>query len=143
MPIESIASAIKYKLDHNPLINVIPYQIDHFADSPTLHGHSILRKIKFKEHLKLEETFIKNWYHYFIFPQIYSHIKKYKQLNDNIFKIEVTEHPLLTDKTNSYVDNSGFFKDDKVNLLFSGMLNKKSRNPKSLLDILSLLKKRK
>ncbi len=139
MPIENIVSAIRYTELNNQSIHVIPYQIDHFSDSPTLHGNKLLKKIKFKSNLKMEEEILQQSSYYFIFPQIDNHMKKYHSSMVEKDKIIVTEHPLIVDKSKTHSISKYRFNKNKINLVFSGMLNVKVRNPNYLLNIMNLL----
>ncbi|MGN7851926.1 hypothetical protein [Exiguobacterium sp. 22311] len=139
MPYENIISAVKYKKLNDNSVKILPYQIDHFADSPTLHGNELSKKIKFRYNLNLETYNMNQSDHYYIFPQIEKHIKKHHLDTLKKHKVTITEHPLLTEKINTNSSERSIFMENRINLLFSGMLNTKIRNPKYLLDMTLLI----
>lgn len=135
MPIENIIAAIEYgKTNFNT--KILPYQVDHFTESNTLHNFDFIKKIRYDTHLSIEKDILKSSFHYFIFPQIENHIRR-SEFAAFQNKITVTEHPLLSEKKQSLKSNEINYEEEKINLVFAGMLNTRKRNPIHLLDLLS------
>lgn len=135
IPFESIMASLEYK-KKNPDTVIIPILFDLFSENSNLNYFDIIRKIKFKANLLIEEQmliqskkvlFVENWK---------NHFKRYfPQYSDKCIQIE---HPLLIRP----VDYKEIQKniDSDIHIVYTGVLDKKNRNPEPVLEILNKLK---
>ena len=131
-PHEEIFAALKFK-KINKTVKLIPYQLDRFSNGNSLYATNFLRSYKYNNNIKLEKEIIKYSEKLFILPPIYSHYKNDVELsNEEISKIEITEHPLI--KKIQKITNK---KNDNVNILYAGTLDMKLRNPTYLFELLN------
>lgn len=137
LPYENIVSAIKYK-KINANVKVLPYQLDHFTESNTLHNFEFIKRLRYNNHIEIEKEVLDNADHYFILPQIEKHMSRmeFERFSE---KITVCEHPLLEQKKQIKDSNKINFDDKKCNLVFAGSLNKRKRNPSYLLELLKTI----
>ena len=135
LPYEGIVASIEFKKSHNN-VKVIPYQLDHFSESNTLHNFEFLKQIRYNRHINIEKHCVENADHFFILPQLKDHYSKseFKSFQD---KITVLEHPLLNEK-NIVSVKENIPMDNFITLTYTGTLMKDKRNPSYLLDMLKL-----
>ncbi len=136
LPFESFVAAVMFKKVH-PNVKVLPFQLDHFSDSETLHNFSFIKKLRYNKHIEIEKECIKNSDKFFILPQLKEHYddKEFIHFQD---KITVCEHPLIKAKVINDL-NTIKSHDNRINLVYAGSLYKDIRNPKELLDIFNFI----
>lgn len=132
-PFESVIAACNYK-KYNKSVNIIPYLFDLFSDNNNLNYFKIIKTLKWKENIKLEEEafkcskrilHIENWS-----PHILNN------LSEHLDKCILVEHPLLminkeieSNSASGYLPdlkkkNSDQKEGNKHNLIFAGALRK-------------------
>lgn len=136
LPFESFVAAAKFKKTY-PNVKVLPFQLDHFSESETLHNSSFIKKLRYKKHIEIEKDCIKNSDHFYILPQLKEHYgdKEFIHFHE---KITVCEHPLIKAKVVTEL-NTIKFRDNCINLVYAGSLYKDIRSPKYILDILTYI----
>ncbi|MEK3995627.1 hypothetical protein MKY29_12800 [Psychrobacillus sp. FSL K6-2365] len=136
LPYESFIAAKEFK-NANSNVKVIPFQLDHFTDSQTLHNFDFIKRFRYRKHIEIEKDCINKSDHYFILPQLKEHFndKTFEELKN---KITVCEHPLLKDIEIKKNTDMGF-SDRHINLVYAGALYKEIRNPKYMLDMLKCI----
>ena len=134
IPFESVVAALNYK-KRFPGTVVMPVLFDLFSENNNLNYFKFIRKIKWKANLSLEKQmleqskavfFVENWRKHL---DIYFH-----QYNEKLVQIE---HPLLI-KPSSINCNMGNH-DKKVHIVYTGVIDKKNKNPEPVLQILDRL----
>lgn len=133
-PFESVVAALNYKEYHNNKVKVVPYLLDKFSSSDTLHRTTWNKRLKMRRHLELENKMLKqcekviatkDWENHFT-----SHFEA--QLN----KIEFSEIPAFSHIMSAAKAN---YDENNINLVYTGALNHKIRSPKYTLELLSNL----
>lgn len=131
-PFESVIASQKFKNLYNNKVNIKPILFDKFSDSPTLHRGKINKKIKFRNNLDLEERMIIDSEKVYIVDSWIQHIANYfEKYKDKILYIE---HPLIVD---SYNKEDRDVNDKYIDIVYTGVLDKKVRPPQMTLNILS------
>lgn len=132
-PFESIIAAQKYKNYYNENVKIKPFLFDKFSDSPTLHRSRVNKKIKFRNHLNLEERMIIESEKVYIVDSWIKHMDNYfNKYKDKIINVE---HPLIIDYNYPLEHRS---KDESwINIVYTGVLDKIVRPPQLTLSILS------
>ncbi len=132
-PFESIIAAQKFKSLYDKNVQIKPFLFDKFSDSPTLHRSKINKKIKFRNHLNLEEKMIVESQKIHIVDSWIKHVDKYFiNYKDKIINVE---HPLIIDYYHPRVDKNA--NDSFINIIYTGVLDKKVRPPQLTLNTLS------
>lgn len=132
-PHEAMAAALKIIKKH-PEINLIPYQLDRFANAICLYDNPITKKIIMKNNISFEYELISASKHYFLLFPIYSHFNDDPLFFDVIEKMTPTEHPLVR-KIRQVDDKYRFRNTDKIHMVYAGSLDKTLRNPEYLLKM--------
>ncbi|WP_373472198.1 hypothetical protein [Carnobacterium alterfunditum] len=136
-PFESILASQKYKRKYNKNVKIIPFLFDKFSDSPTLHRNNINKKWKYKEHLVLEEKMIKDAEKVFYvdswIDHTEKHFKKYRK------KFIHVEHPLIVEYNHGKLNKKIKNEDNFIDIVYTGVLDKKVRSPFRTLKIISKL----
>ena len=122
-PFEGCYAAAMFKTK-NMATEVIPFLFDRFAASTSLHRMNINRRFKFQRHLRLENIVFQNSTKILFLPSWSDHIKNYHK--NCKAKFVKCEHPLLKPL---YCDHY-LFDNKKVNIVYTGALLKKVRDPK-------------
>lgn len=133
IPFESVAASIEFK-KKNPRVEIIPYLFDLFAANENLNRFHFNKILKKKNNMKLEEQMlniskkvfhVSNWTAY-----LRSEFPEYMN------KTVEVEHPLLTFNVNE--DNNSICKqDNKIHIVYTGILDSKIRNPEFSLNVLA------
>lgn len=131
-PFESIIATLKYKKAHNESVKVIPYLFDKYSASETAHRNVWNKKIKMNNHLKLEKKMLEKSNYILCSMDWEPHFKQY--FMEYMDKVEVTDIPVLVPLISQASIN---YDNDKINFAYTGALNKKNRNPKYTLEIIS------
>lgn len=137
-PFESIIAALKYKDAHDN-VQIKPVLFDKYSESPTLHRSIINKKIKFKNHLNLERKMLIESQEVFVVDSWIEHIDKY--FTEYKDKIVYIEHPLIIDYTEHKTDKKNL--NSSIDIVYTGVLDKKVRPPQKTLNILAEVIKRK
>ncbi len=122
-PFDSVVAAMELK-KHYPGIKIIPFLFDKFSESKTLHRTDWNQRLKMRNHLALEEKmislsekvlFVDTWNQYLRanFPQYHE-------------KFYLIEHPLVK---KFIIDKKFRLKNDAINVVYAGVLDKSMRSP--------------
>lgn len=135
-PFESVVTAMKYK-ENNPDVEIIPYLFDLFAENLNLNRLSLNRALKRKNNMQLENEMFEKSKSVLYVANWTSYIKKYySQYYEKTIEVE---HPLLLK-----IDERKAKKiDDKIHIVYTGIVDFKNRNPDHVLEILTQLKSEK
>lgn len=129
-PFESVVAAMQYR-SINPKVQIIPYLFDLFAESININRGKLLLKLHWKANMDYEKQMfeestcvfhVANWT-----KHIEQHFPEYKSKSFEV------EHPLLVYK----VENTSFFDDEKIHIVYTGVVDANIRNPKRTLELLS------
>ena len=130
-PFETCVAGARFKLI-NKEVKLTPYMFDNYASNIAIYRNSKVNyKQKLYNHIKLERFVIHEsdeilcMKHY---AESYTKIHKSKK------KISIVEHPLLVEINK--IDKFNFDK-EKINIVYTGGLFKKIRNPEYALTVLS------
>ncbi len=128
MPFESIVSAVQYRLNFNKKVKVIPYLFDQFVDNDNLHRFKINKKIKRKNHIKLECELFKSSEAILSMHSLSTHFKNDLPEISNIYYVE---HPLIVKQP---LDNVKY-SNEKIKISYLGSLLKGYVTPNYLLEL--------
>ena len=129
---ESVVAAMQYR-DENPTVQIIPYLFDLFAESKNINRGNLLMKSHWKANMAYEKRMFEESTCVFHVENWTKHIEAYFPEYKNK-SIEV-EHPLLIFKK----ENSSIYNDDKIHIVYTGVVDRTIRNPDKTLKILSNL----
>lgn len=133
MPFESVVAATTYKKLYQNKVKLVPYLFDHFTYNSTLHRHPILKILKKKNHLKLEQETLEQAD--FVLAMNHHRNHFIKHFNQYTSKINYVEHPLLKKIAQEHSN----IKEDTFNFVYTGSFYKKIRNPEHFLDVAQLI----
>jgi hypothetical protein len=134
-PFESIVASQRYKEIINKSIRIVPFMFDKFSDSPSLHRNAINKRIKLSRHLSLEEKmildsvkvlYVDSW-----IEIMEGYFKTYSE------KLIHVEHPLVIDYFSNLKFNIGTGDDEFIDVVYTGVIDKKIRPPHKTLKIIS------
>lgn len=131
-PFETVVAAMQYKAE-NPNVQIVPYLFDLFAESPNINRGRFLMNLHWKANMNYEKRMFEESTHIFHVANWTEHIENYFQEYKN--KTFETEHPLLVCRE----QRSSIFKDGKIHLVYTGVVDISVRNPEKALKILSNL----
>ena len=127
-PYESIIASIDFS-EKNTKTKVFPILFDKFSKSPTLHKFELNKKIKFRRHLNLEKKMVQNSDKIYYTEAWKDHFDFYFKNEENLIQIG---HPLVEKiKTTGFSEKN---KSKKNYFIYTGVLDKKVRSPKKVLD---------
>ena len=128
MPFEAIWAGCEYKRQ-NPACRVVNILYDMFAESASLQRFAWNNKLKKKTNMQLEREAITTADRTLHMPSWTKYLhESYPDLAQKTLEIE---HPLLKErKAESRMYQNG----DRKNIVYSGVVDSKIRNPKSVLD---------
>ena len=130
-PIESCIGSINFKLDYFS-VELLPYMFDNFATNFALYKNSnLIYHLKFKNNLKIEKHVINNSKKILCMKH---YANSFKKNHIDHAKLEILEHPLLIKPNN---ENKFNFNPDDINIVYTGGLFKKIRNPRYALSVIS------
>lgn len=132
-PYESIVASIKYKKLHNKEVKVAPYLFDKYAESKTLHRTKLNKLIKYKRHLLLEEDMFNYSSRILATRDWEDHIKN--NFNESLSKTVFVEIPAVKEILNATKIQ---YDESKINLIYTGGLDRSNRSPEYALELLSL-----
>ena len=134
-PFEAIFAAQKYRNNYNKNIIIVPFLFDKFSESPTLHRTKLNKILKYKKNLLLEEDMIKDSKKVLYVDSWVEHLKEhfvsYKE------KLIHVEHPLLVDYNFGVAKNKSKGGSDFIEVIYTGVLDKKVRPPLRTLNIIA------
>ena len=133
-PYEASLAALNFCETHK---DVKSYSIvfDHLSENTTLNRYKMLKKMRYPSNIQIEKRIVKSNNYTFILPHMQNHyLKKFKDYN---YKYKSIEHPLLIEHKSDLKTNILDFKDDDINLVYAGMLDKTMRNPRHFLNIMA------
>ncbi|MEA4820738.1 MAG: hypothetical protein VB122_00665, partial [Erysipelotrichales bacterium] len=134
-PFEAIIAAQEYKNNINNNVQIIPYLFDKFSDSPTLHRNQLNKKIKYKNHLLLEEQMIKSSVRVlYVDSWIVKMKKHFSKYNEKLIHVE---HPLIIDHFSELSSDSKKTINEDINITYTGVIDKRVRPPYNTLNIIS------
>lgn len=113
-------------------VKLIPYMFDNYAFNIGIYRNSnLFYKRKLNNHIKLERIVIQSSDEILCMKH---YAESFTKVHVDKKKISIVEHPLLTK-----LDKGGYFNFDrqKINIVYTGGLFKKNRNPKYALTLLS------
>lgn len=122
-PFESVLASIEYKKT-NPAVKIKPFIFDKFSKNATLHRTRLNRCLKMRRHLALEKTMAESSDKIIHVEAWTEHL--HKHFPQYMPKFILAEHPLL--KPLEGKENCDFDK-NKVNIVYTGVLNRKVRPP--------------
>ena len=131
-PFESVVAAMQYRAD-NPQVQIIPYLFDLFAESISINRGNLLLKLHWKANMDLEKRMFEESTCVFHVANWTKHIETYFSKYQN--KAFEVEHPLLVSK----VEDTSLFYDNKIHIVYTGVVDTAIRNPDKTLEALSLL----
>lgn len=135
-PFESCVAGVKFKLS-NKEVKLVPYMFDNYACNPAIYRNSkLFYKQKFNNHIQLESLVIRNSDKILCMKH---YADSYNKIHNEKNKLLIVEHPLLVE-TNK---NTKFhFDKEKINIVYTGGLFEKIRNPKYALSVFSEIMER-
>lgn len=132
-PMEALLAAAKYKEKHNNVI-LMPWLIDMFAQSSTLHRTSWNKRLKYKRHVALEKYVLEKSDTVLYFDPWETHLNQITEWPEKNIKIGL---PLIVAREVathvSTKDNS------MIRFVYIGSLLKKERNPEIALQTICKL----
>lgn len=132
-PFESVVAAMEYKSSHNS-VKIIPYLFDMFSVSSTLHFFKLNRAIKMKRHLFLEKQMVIKCEKILHVPSWTKHFNDYfVNFKEKFYEVE---HPLIKKME---VDTGINFDNRKINIVYTGVVDKVIRSPEYALQLFSTL----
>jgi hypothetical protein len=134
-PFEAIVAAQEYKNKTNSDVQIIPFLFDKFSDSPTLHRNQLNKKIKYKNHLSLEEQMIKDSTQV-LYVDSWIH-KMNNYFSDYDEKLIHVEHPLIIDHFSRLSFGNEINNNEYIDITYTGVIDKKVRPPYETLKIIS------
>lgn len=132
-PFESVITALEYK-KNNSDVEIIPYLFDLFAENLNLNRLFLNRELKRKKNMWLENEMFKKSKAVLYVDNWTSYIKKYYSKYTK--KTIEVGHPLLLKINEQKLEKI----DDKIHIVYTGIVDLKNRNPKYALKILTQLK---
>ena len=135
-PIEACIASIKFKNNY-PNIHLVPYMFDTLVGNISFYRNSnLLARLYRGTHFKVEENILLNSDRVICMKHFFDDISRNHLNTSNLY---VAEHPLLVP---DYFSGVGTECSDRINLVFTGALYRKIRNPSTLLSVLEELFKR-
>lgn len=134
-PFESIIAAKYYKEHINKDVKIIPFLFDKYSDSPTLHRNKINKLLKYRKHLSIEKNMINISEKIFYVDSWINHMEKY--FSEYHEKLVHVEHPLIVDSYNGISIQKNSNRSKYINIVYTGVLDKKVRPPLNTLKIIS------
>lgn len=134
LPFESVLAALEFKNKCSYRVKVVPFLFDKFSKNSTLHRTDNNRKRKFKTHLSLEKWTIEECDKVIFVESWKEHLQEYfSAFADKFCQVE---HPLLKRITSTEIVP---YDCEKINIVYTGALYKKIRNPLYALKLFSRL----
>lgn len=134
LPFESVKASIKYQTDY-PEVEILPYLFDLFATNKNLNRFWWNLCLKKKNNLLLEKEMLLRSKKVFHVANWSVHLKEeFPEYQDKTIEVE---HPLLVLKKNQV--SRHIFLDQKIHIIYTGVLDVKNRNPNFALEILTKL----
>lgn len=135
-PFESVVTAMKYK-DKHPDVEIIPYLFDLFAENLNLNRFFLNRELKRKNNMRLENEMFEKSKAVLHVANWTSYIKKYYgKYSEKTIEVE---HPLLLKQKGQ----ESIKKDDRIHVVYTGIVDIKNRNPNHALQVLTKLESEK
>jgi glycosyltransferase involved in cell wall biosynthesis len=135
-PFESVVAGVQYKKESNPNVKIIPFLMDRFSSSSSLHRTKWNYRIKKNNHLSLEKYLFEQSYRILYLQSWENDIEKYCQIIKR--KCVQTEHPLLKPLSNNFSVN---YDKTKINIAYTGSLIQDIRNPEYTIKLFSIILK--
>lgn len=132
-PHETMVAALKIVQKHKK-IEMLPYQLDRFANALSLYDNPLTKAIMTKNNLAFERKLITASKHYFLLFPLMAHYQGKDFFADLLHKMTSTDHPLLrmiAPNTSTF----NFANPDQVHVVYAGSLDKTLRNPQYLLEM--------
>lgn len=132
-PMEALLAAAKYKEKHNNAI-LMPWLIDLFAQSSTLHRTSWNKRLKYKRHVAMEKYVLEKSDKVLYFDPWETHLNQITEWPEKNIKIGL---PLIVPReVATHVSSNS---NSMIRFVYMGSLLKKERNPEIALQTLSKL----
>lgn len=129
---ESVLAAMQYR-QANSKVKIIPYLFDLFSENININRGKLLRRIHWKKNMQYEKQMFEVSTCVFHVANWTKHIETYFPEYKN--KTVEVEHPLLVSREKKITDNY----DDKIHIVYTGVVDLAVRNPKRSLEVLSQL----
>lgn len=130
-PFESCVAGARFKLIYKE-VKLIPYMFDNYASNIAIYRNSkLFYKQKLYNNIKLEQ-FVIHESDKILCMKHYA--DSYTKIHDDKNKLSIVEHPLLVEIKKG---NNFNFDKEKINIVYTGGLFKKIRNPEYALTVLS------
>lgn len=128
---ESCIAAAKFTLI-NEEVKLVPYMFDNYATNISLYRNCrLFYNLKLDNHIALERFVIQESDKILCMKH---YAESFIKIHKNIEKLIIVEHPLLVELDNG---NDFNFDKEKINIVYTGTLYRKIRNPKYALSVLS------
>jgi glycosyltransferase involved in cell wall biosynthesis len=129
-PFESCVASMKFKAMIFPDVKIVPYLFDNFASNTTIYRNSkLFYKQKYQNHIQQEKLLI-GYSETILCMKHYA--DSFLKIHNNEDILSIVEHPLLINPNKQ--NNFGFNK-NKINVVYTGGLFKKIRNPEYALSV--------
>lgn len=128
MPFEGVVAASIFITRNKSKTKMIPYLFDQFVDNKLLHRFLINMRLKWKNHIRLEKSTLKNADSILIMKQLKEHF--ISNFEDYDKKFKVVEHPLLREYPGIFTKES-----DNIKIVYAGSFYKSIRNPDYFLKV--------
>ncbi len=134
-PFEAILAALEYKKRTSGSVRIIPYLLDQFAASANLHRLDVNRRLKWKRHLALERLMMAESYRILYSACWQKHLGYWFPEYQN--KCFLFDFPLICAPDEGRERMK--FAEGSRHLIYTGMLDRKVRNPRYVLSVLEEL----
>lgn len=124
LPFESVVAAIKFKKEVQNSVKVAPLLYDLFSENPALHRTQKNKKRRLKKHLIIEREMCEQSDRLLFVEAWEEHLDTY--FSEQEAKFCKTEHPLLKRIISK---EKVAYNSQKINIVYTGALYKKIRNP--------------
>lgn len=132
LPIESAIAATNFEKNNNE--KIMAFQFDHFTEGVTINKFKIQGRLRFNRHIRIKKSILEKIDKVFILPQLKEFYDK-EIFNEFKEKIILSEHPLCKEIIFDNSKNEKIY-GNRINLVFTGTLIKKYRNPEYLFNII-------
>jgi glycosyltransferase involved in cell wall biosynthesis len=135
-PFESCVAGVRFKLIYKE-VKLIPYMFDNYASNIAIYRNSkLFYKQKLYNHIKLERFVIHESDEILCMKH---YAESYTKIHKNKKKLSIVEHPFLVEIEKG---NNFNFDKEKINIVYTGGLFKKIRNPGYALSVFSEIMER-
>tara|TARA_Y100000385_G_scaffold214401_1_gene222930 strand:+ start:7088 stop:8362 length:1275 start_codon:yes stop_codon:yes gene_type:complete len=135
-PFESCVAGARFKLIYKE-VKFIPYMFDNYAFNIAIYRNSkLFYNQKLYNHIKLERFVIQESDEILCMKH---YTESYSKIHKNKIKLSIVEHPLLVEIEKG---NNFNFDKEKINIVYTGALFKKIRNPEYALSVFSEIMER-